>query len=238
MTLNFKISYLQAVRLRYYRSSKKDKTVILNELCQVTGYSRKHTIRILAKGHHIGKKSSSKTRAYSEQAQHHLQRLWHVMGRICSKKMVAGFPVWLDFYEGKNFNESIRAELLSMGSATVDRYLKDYKTNFARRRRSGTRRSKNFENVIPIRSFDRKVIKPGYVQADTVAHCGGSMSGTFIWSMTITDELSGWTENRAMYGKTADSAFKAIFDIHTTLPFKIQSFNSDNGCEFINGLLH
>ena len=238
MNLAFKIKYLELVRERYYRASRKQKTIILSEICQALGFSRKYAIKVLARGHMTGKKASGKTKTYSKEALFHLQKLWHVMGRMCSKKMVAAFPVWLDYYEAQGFDELIKNEILNMSSSTVDRYLKSYKTKFARRKRSGTRRSKAYENVIPIKSFDQTVIKPGYVQADTVAHCGGSMSGTFIWSVTITDEYSGWTENRAVYGKTADSVFKAIFDIHTTLPFRIQSFNSDNGCEFINGLLH
>ena len=55
------------------------------------------------------------------------------MGRICSKKMAAALPVWLEFYQRPNFTADIKHEILSMSSSTIDRYLKEYKKQFARR---------------------------------------------------------------------------------------------------------
>ena len=39
---------------------------------------------------------------------------------------------------------------------------------------------------------------PGYLEADSVAHCGASLAGDFIWSLTYTDIASQWTEGRAV----------------------------------------
>ena len=103
MTLEFKTAYLDAIRKRYYAGSKKDKSAILDELCRITGFHRKHAIRILARGHKTGKKASGRTREYSQESITHLQKLWHIMGRICSKKMVAAFPTWLDYYQADGF---------------------------------------------------------------------------------------------------------------------------------------
>jgi hypothetical protein len=238
MTLEFKTQYLKAIRTRYFNGSKKRKTEILNELCAVTAYSRKHAIRVLSTGHITGKKSSGRTRAFSKEAKTHLQKLWHLMGRICSKKMVSAIPIWLEYYEREDFTFEIREELMQMSSSTIDRYLKTYKRQFARRKRTGTRRSKKFKNIIPIKNFDANPKKPGYVQADTVAHCGNSMSGLFIWTMTVTDEHSGWTENRAMWAKGGGSPLEAICTALGDLPFEPISFNTDNGSEFINREIH
>ncbi len=124
MTLEFKTQYLQAIRRRYFNSTKKGKSQILDELCKITGYSRKHTIRILAEGHMTGKKNSGRTIAYSKDARFHLKKIWHIIDRICSKKMVAVLPVWLEFYQRPNFTVDIKQEILSMSSSTIDRYLK------------------------------------------------------------------------------------------------------------------
>jgi hypothetical protein len=88
MTLDFKSTYIKAIRERYFKSKKKEKSVILDELCEITGYDRKWAIRILAKGHKTGRKASSRSRQYSPEAVDHLKKLWHVMARINSKKMV------------------------------------------------------------------------------------------------------------------------------------------------------
>jgi hypothetical protein len=235
MTLHFKTQYLEQVRRRYFNSSKAQKSKILDELCAVTGYHRKYAIKILSTGHMSGPKASGRSKVYSDMSIFHLKRLWHLMGRMCSKKMVAAFPVWLDFYEGKGFGPLIQNELLSMSAATVDRYLKSYKAQFARRKRTGTiRGSKAFQNIIPLKVFEEKNSVPGFIEADTVAHCGGSLSGQFAWSLTVTDVFSGWTNNQAFLGKTADNTLTAIIRIEKLLPYTIKSFNVDNGTEFLN----
>ena len=203
MPLHFKKEYLEAIRRRYFNSSKKEKSKILDELCEITRYNRKYAIRILSQGHKVGPKSSGRTKQYSGNATYHLRKLWHIMGRMCSKKMVAALPVWLSFYEAGGFGPTTKQEILSMSAATIDRYLLDYKRKFARTRRSGTVKGcKRFQNIIPLKIFEPKLQRPGFVEADTVAHCGNSISGKFIWSLTVTDVYSGWTENRAFYGKT------------------------------------
>lgn len=238
MTLKFKTQYLKAIRKRYFCGSKKRKTEILNELCEVTGYSRKHAIKILSVGHIEGKKKSGKKRFYSDESLYHLKKLWHLMGRICSKKMKSAIPLWLKFYDSEELNNFIKQELLSMSSSTIDRYLRAYKKQYARMKRTSTRRSKKFKNVIPIKDFCSKATIPGYLQADTVAHCGNSLSGIFIYTMTITDEHTGWTECRAMYGKGGSSPLSAISSSLWSFPFDVISFNSDNGSEFLNREIH
>jgi hypothetical protein len=68
MTLDFKSTYIKAVQARYFKSTKKEKSVILDELCSITGYERKWAIKILAKGHKTGKKASGRSRQYSEES--------------------------------------------------------------------------------------------------------------------------------------------------------------------------
>lgn len=234
MTLKFKSTYLSAIRERYFKASKKEKSIILDELCQVTGYNRKHTIRVLAKGHKTGRKNSGRKRQYSDLSINHLKKLWHIMGRICSKKMVSALPVWIKYYEDLDHNEAIKEELLSISHSTIDRYLKSYKVQFARRKRTGTIRSKRYSSVIPIKDFTTKNFKPGHLQADTVAHCGITLKGQYAWTLTVTDEFSGWTVNRACMGKDSASIIAATMNSFMHFPIKIHSLNTDSGTEFIN----
>lgn len=238
MTLKFKIEYLSAIRKRYYQARKSEKTKILNELCAVAGFNRKYAIRILAIKHHEGKKLSGRTKTYSERSVRHLKRLWVIMGEMCSKKMVQALKTWLKYYEDPDCDDEVRAELLSMSHASIDRYLKSYKASLGRKKRTGTKPGKMFKNVIPLKSFDSNIDRPGHIEADTVAHCGDSMSGKFAWSLTFTDVYSGWTENRATYGKDSDEVLSAIMDIQFKLPFPVLSFNTDNGTEFLNRSLY
>ena len=53
---------------------------------------------------------------------------------------------------------------------------------------------------IPVRTYsDWNQPPPGFleidlVEIDLVAHCGGTLSGSFIHSLVATDICTGWTE--------------------------------------------
>lgn len=69
--------------------------------------------------------------------------------------------------------------------------------------------------------------RPGYLEADSVAHCGASLTGDFIWSLTYTDMASQW--NNGAVGVLA--ATRAVAE---ELPFALLGFDCDNGSEFLN----
>jgi hypothetical protein len=87
---------------------------------------------------------------------------------------------------------------------------------------------------IPIRTGTWDLSRPGYLEADSVAHCGGSLAGEFIWSLTYTDILSGWTEGGAVWNKGAAGVLAATREVEERLPFALLGFDSDNGGEFLN----
>jgi hypothetical protein len=72
------------------------------------------------------------------------------------------------------------------------------------------------------------------MEADSVAHCGNSLSGEFIWSITLTDILTAWTENRAIWGKGESGVVEQVNDVEKSLPFPLLGFDCDNGSEFLN----
>ena len=72
------------------------------------------------------------------------------------------------------------------------------------------------------------------MEADTVAHCGNSLAGDFVWSLTLTDIKSTWTENRATWNKGSHGVRDQIEDIEKSVPFQLLGFDCDNGSEFLN----
>ena len=67
-----------------------------------------------------------------------------------------------------------------------------------------------------------------------MAHCGESMAGIFAFTVDCVDIATGWTEQRAVWGKGEDGVMVQIKDIETSLPFPLLGFDSDNGSEFLN----
>jgi hypothetical protein len=54
---------------------------------------------------------------------------------------------------------------------------------------------------IPVKIDCWDVERPGFMEADLVSHRGGSTQGEFIYSLNLTDILSGWVETQAVMGK-------------------------------------
>lgn len=102
------------------------------------------------------------------------------------------------------------------------------------RGRCGTKPGGLLKTQIPIRTDNWDISGPGYLEADTVAHCGASLEGDFLWSVTNTDIWSGWTVNRAVWNKGSAGIVEATRDVEARLPFAILGFDCDNGSEFLN----
>ena len=230
MPIEFKRAYLEEIRFRYKNSKKKAKGKILDEFCGVCDLTRKHAIKILSgsqspRTHRPGPKSKYQR----EDVLKALKELWQLMNQMCSKKMVVAFYDWLPFYEAK---DEVKMLLLQMSASTLDRLLRVHRSPL-QRGLSATRPSL-IKNRIPLKLLDGDITMPGYMEADTVAHCGSCLSGDFGNSLTMTDLCSGWTENRAVWTKTADKIVYQMKDVEDRLPFTLIGIATDNGTEFLN----
>ena len=236
MSTEMRRTYLEAIRNRYRKSTKKQKSVILNEFCAVCGYERKYAIRIIWGHVEPRTQRPGPKRVYSHQVIPHLIYFWKAMNHSCSRKIKAGLPLWLPYYR-EPLDLKTKELLLKMSSSTIDRRLRDYRESLELHGISATR-SSWVKSKIPIKLLDHAVTEPGYFESDTVAHCGNSLIGVFANSLTVTDLFSGWTENRAMLNKTSDQIVKQVSDIEVRLPFEMKTFASDNGSEFLNKELY
>ncbi len=219
MPIEVKRILLQKLRLRYMKASRRQKTLILDEFCATTELSRKHAIRLLngeVKSHrnHPGPKL-----IYGDEIKAHIVELWRAMGQICSKKMVAAIPEWIHYYEG--CAEASKALLKQISSSTIDRILRAHRDSG--RRGLSTTMPTLIKNKIPLRLLDQDISEPGYMEGDTVAHCGTSMAGEFANTLTMTDLHSAWTELKAVYGKRSERVLEAIKAIEGRLPFPIRA---------------
>lgn len=238
MGKNERHEYLKAIRSRYRKASKKDKGSILNEFCQVCGYHRKYAIRVLG----TSLKRKPRQRAGRKPTYQNpklltvLKRIWLATDQMCSKKLKAALPLWLPFYEDTYQPISIELEnsLLRISPATIDRLLKPVRVRYGKKGLGGTKPGSLLKNQIPIRTHHWDVSQPGFVEADTVAHCGNSLAGDFIWSLTMTDIETTWTEIRATWNKGATGVLEQIQEIEKSLPFPLRGFDCDNGSEFLN----
>jgi hypothetical protein len=237
MSCESKQEYIQVQKRRYRRAGRAYKTRLLDEVCAVCAYDRKYAIKVL---NGTRKPSAGKRGRKSEyndpELLKALKTLWLRSGLLCGKRLKEALPLWLKHYEkhyGQLSAES-RTKLLKISPASIDRVLKPCKAQHRRKRNTGTKPGTLLKNQIPIRTSNEDIDCPGYLEADTVAHCGGSMSGDFIWSITYTDIQSTWTSLRAVWNKGYKGIRDQTRDVESKLPFEIQGFDCDNGSEFLN----
>lgn len=124
--------------------------------------------------------------------------------------------------------------ILEVSAAQIDRLLAPRKAQAGHHGRYGTKPAGLLKTQIPIRTNNWDITRPGFLDADTVAHCGGSLDGDFIWSVTYTDIYSGWTANRAVWNKGANGIVKATREVEDALPFELLGFDTDDGSDFLN----
>lgn len=247
-----KKAYLRAVRPRYQRANNEDKAVILNEVSATLGWHRKSVIRALSRkietsGAMPGrskrvKKVKSPAGRKSKVTSSDvviLGRLLQHCNYVCSKRFVVMMRLWIDHDEQLSgpYEVGQKQRLLSLSAATIDRHLRPFRKACGIKGKSGTKPGSLLREHIPIRSGPWDVTGPGFIEADTVAHCGHSMAGKFAWSLTMTDIFTTWTECRAVWNKGATAVRDAVVDVDKSLPFTIKGFDCDNGSEFLNRVL-
>ncbi len=241
MSKKSKSEYLQTIRLRYLKSSKDEKKIILDEFCTVCEYNRKYAIRVLSKTGEVievrQKKRTGPKAVYDKEfVIEFIKAVWIATNLICSKRLKAAIPIWLPWYETtiKPLSKKEAAVLRKISPATIDRLLRKFRDRYSKRGLCTTRPGSILRELIPIKTEQWDEKRPGYIEVDLVAHCGTSVAGDYINTLNMVDIATGWTSQRAVWGKGEANTLKAIREIELTLPFKIKGFDCDNGKEFMN----
>jgi hypothetical protein len=236
MVRKSKAEYLAAIRPRYQTAGSRGKRKILDEFCEVCGYHRKHAIRLLNATGRGRQRRPGRPSVYGEAERVILERIWLAGNRPCAVRLQPMLEWWMGSYEQTygRVDPDLRGRLLGISARTLDRLMKPVRKRHGTRGKCGTRPGTLLKKQIPIKTHHADVKRPGVLEADTVAHCGNSLEGDFIWSLTMTDIHSGWTANRAVWNRGYEGVKEAIRDIEENLPFQLTGFHSDNGGEFLN----
>jgi hypothetical protein len=235
---------IEAIGARYREASTSEKSTILDEFVAVAGYHRKHAIRVLG-GEPRGTTSprrQPRNRLYDEAVLQALIVLWEASDRVCGKRLKALAPVLIDAMERHghlDLDPEVRAKLLRVSAATIDRALEPTRAHVdgARRRRPGVGAA--IRRSVPVRTFaDWRDPPPGFFEVDMVEHCGGPKTdGDFVHTLVLTDIASGWTECVAMPVRNQSLVVEAMNMAATELPFAMRGIDSDNDSAFMNEIV-
>lgn len=163
-----------AIRSRYVESGRGEKLRILDEFVAVTGFHRKHAMRLLRNGEVADRgRGRLGRRVYDDAVRTALVVIWEASDRICGKRLRPLMPILIEAMERHGhlrLAPVIRERLLAMSAATIDRALREAKEGGGRKRRWGGSASV-VRRSVPIRTFaDWNDPPPGFFEADLAGY--------------------------------------------------------------------
>jgi hypothetical protein len=243
MSLVSRRELASAVAVRYQAGSKAAKTIILDEFVQSSGLNRKYAISVLgattscSKFRSVRMSLRLRRRKYGLDVEQAFLALWRVSGGLCPKRLIpflSELIVALERFDEIDLCPAVRERLLEMSISTAERML----LRALRSRERGvstTLPGTLLRQLIPIRTYEEwSESRPGFMEIDLVAHCGGTTTGDYAYTLTMTDIHTGWTENVAVPNRGRIAVEAGIERVRQRLPFALLGIDSDNGAEFIN----
>lgn len=228
-----------AVIERYSKGRRAEKGRILDEFVAVTGFHRKHAMRVL-RGGAANRRSAPRPerRLYDEAVREALIVLWEASDRVCGKRLKALAPILVEAMERHGHLQlapEVRTRLLTMSAATMDRALRAVRAQAGGGTRRRTAPSSAVRRSVPVRTFaDWHDPPPGFVEADLVAHSGPSASGSFVQTLVLTDIATGWTECGPLLVREQGLLSAVLTELRKLLPFDLLGFDTDNDSVFMN----
>ena len=231
-----------ALARRYAVCTRVEKTRILDEFEAVTGFHRKHAMRVLrtdaTRRHAEGRAGR---RIYDDAVRDALVVLWEASDRICGKRLKALMPTLVEAMERHGhlkLGPDLRTGLLAMSAATVDRSLRKVREQAGGRRRRRPAAPSSVRLSIPVRTFsDWDDPAPGFAEADLVAHSGPVTRGSFVQTLVVTDIATGWIECAPVLYREQTLLREVLGEVRKLMPFELLGFDTDNDTVFINETL-
>jgi hypothetical protein len=242
MSLSAKREFLGRIYGRYQRGGRLHKRRMLDEFCATCGYHRKSALRLLHRPLPSARAKRSGPKVIYDPAQllPTLKAIWLASDQLCSKLLKAALPEWIEHHERRSapLRKALKEKLLKISPAQIDRLLRPSRVGYPKKGLSTTRPGTLLRHAVPTRHAAPDTSRIGSVEADTVAHCDDSTEGDYVNSLTFTELYSGWTENRAIWNKSADAVLRQLKELEKVVPYAMKDFHTDNGGEFLNWALH
>jgi hypothetical protein len=231
--------YTEMMRERYVRhTGKRARGALLDEFCKSTNMERKYAIKVMRGQRRKGPSGVPRGAScvYSIADLVIIKSVWLHSGQPCGKRFAGEMIVlWLKSWQKHNraLPTATRKRIEGISASQLDREMAPYRSG-ARKRRVASSGLAAMQREVAVHCEPWKETSPGALEIDTVALCGGSLSGAIIWALDATDIHSGWTEVRAVWNRGGHATRERVTEIELALPFALRKLDFDNGTEFLN----
>ena len=237
MSTQTKNEVMNKLRRRYGTAGREHKRKLIDEAVALLGYHRKAAIRALRARSPAPRMGviTGRPREYDGvELRPVLRSIWSAANYPCGRRLAGMMADWVASYEAheRSVSPSVREQLVAASPRTLDRLL--HPLRIQSRRPSLTRPGSLLRQQIPIRGSVWEDHKPGWLEVDTVALCGGSPAGDYVWMLDAVDYATTWVSTRAMWNRGQEGTLAALADLEQCLPFPLLGLDSDNGGEFLN----
>lgn len=236
--------YLAQLQKRYAIATKSERKIILDEFTKTSHHEKQYAGKLLRGNYRYVTKPIKRPRRkiYTMVDAIILAKVCELLDWIASKRIQPEIGVAIDslVLAGELVcSKELRAKLVKISPATIDRLLREHKKRPVGKGRSYTKPGTLLKTQIPVRTFaDWSENKVGFTEIDLVGHDGGVARGDFAWTLDMVDVKVQWTEQVAVFNKAQKHVFAGIKTIRGRLPFPLLGYDSDGGSEFINHQLY
>jgi hypothetical protein len=218
-------------KFRYFRESKRNRSIIKRYIRNMTGYSDPQVDRLIARKKQTGRIVKG-------------ERTQPTFPRVYTADDVA-LLVATDNAEGRRTGGALKKTLTDMrtlyGDARFERLSRIsvshiYNLRGTRQYESGTltyTKTNPTSVSIGMRMKPQPEGKPGYIRVDSV-HQGDLDKEKGVYHINLVDEVTQAEIVVTVEGISEYFLIPALADAMTQFPFEIINFHSDNGSEYIN----
>jgi hypothetical protein len=134
-------------------------------------------------------------------------------------------------------SQALLKQLGQISISTVGRRLNRIGQDRPRLPRRRSPRTRKLRQEIPMTRIPWDEQEPGHFEVDLVHHCGPIAEGEYVHTLQMIDVATGWSERRAVLGRSYLVMEDAFRHIVARLPFGVREIHPDNGSEFLNSHL-
>jgi hypothetical protein len=237
MTVDERRKYLRTMKKRYVKASRKKRGQLLDEMEAVTGMHRKSLVRLMKGSLERKARCRQRGSTYGLQVDDALRVIADSLDNICAERLTPNL-VWMAEHLTRHGEMEVTQGLLKqlgqISISTVGRRLKRIRQDRPRLPRRRSPRSRKFTQEIPMKRIPWDEQEPGHFEVDLVHHCGPIAEGEYVHTLQMIDIATGWSERRAVLGRSYLVMEDAFRHIVAGLPFAVREIHADNGSEFLN----